>query len=519
MLFAGLPAFFNAKSSRRGVGLVLAFVMAATGLVVATAQGATAQTADQSAAERCSEFHMFGAEPVDVAKAADGETVLAQVSWGFHESINCFLTLDGDAVAALRAAGPPPSLPQGQTDASTRCFEHHKFGAEPVDVAKTADGETVLARLSWGFDERIGCYLALDSAAINTLQAADREDRATVPDAPATLTVDPGDRLLTVSWTAPAHNGGSPITVYTLVYKATTSGCPTNIDTSWTVRTIQRNSVTITNLTNGTDYRLCVRASNAVGSSAWNGITTAPATTPGAPRDVEAVSGNGQLTVSWTEPAADGGASVSDYTVAYKPHSLACPTTADADDTWSSRITSDTSATIGGLANGTNYRVCVKATNLAGDSSWTGTNATPATLPGAPGSVEATAGDGQITVSWTAPADNGGAPITSYTVAFKANAFTCPATLDGTWGRRTTSNTTITIGSLANNNAYRLCVGATNSAGDSGWIGTIQLPERPARPADRLADPRHRSVLADRRLDCSHRHRRIGHHRLQRPMV
>ncbi len=483
MLFAGLPAFFDAKWSRRGLGLVLAFVLAATGLVVASAQGATAQSDNQSAAERCSEFHLFGAEPVDVAKTADGETVLAQVSWGYHASIGCFLTLDGNAVASLRAAGPPSSLPQGQTDASTRCFEHHRFGAEPVDVAKAADGETVLARLSWGFDDSIGCYLALDSAAINTLQAAAQEDAATVPDAPATVTVDSGDRLLTVSWTAPADNGGSPITVYTLVYKATTSGCPATIDTSWTVRTIQRNSVTITNLTNGTDYRLCVRASNAVGSSAWNGISAAPATTPGSPGDVEAVSGNGQLAVSWTEPAADGGASVSDYTVAYKPHSLACPTTAEADNTWNSRITSDTSTTIGGLANGTNYRVCVKATNLAGDSTWIGTNATPATLPGAPGSVEATAGDGQITVSWTAPADNGGAPITSYTVAYKANAFTCPATIDGTWGRRTTSNTTITIGGLANNNAYRLCVGATNSAGDSGWVGTSSSPsDRPGQP-------------------------------------
>ncbi len=174
VLSAEPPDTSNARPSRRGTGLVLAAVLAATGLAVAGAQKAAAQTesAGQSAAERCSAFHLFGAEPVDVAKAADGQTVLAQVSWGYHESIGCYLTLDGDAVAALRAAGPPQSLPQGRTDASTRCFEHHRFGAQPVDVAKTADRQTVLARLSWGYHDAIGCYLALDSAAVDTLRAA-----------------------------------------------------------------------------------------------------------------------------------------------------------------------------------------------------------------------------------------------------------------------------------------------------------------------------------------------------------
>ena len=117
----------------------LAVVLAASVLVAVSAQEATAQSGEQSAAERCSEFHLFGAEPVDAAKTADGGTVLAQVLWGFHEGI-CFLTLDDDALAALRAAGPPPSLPMGETDDSRRCFEHHRFGAEPVDVAKGVHG-------------------------------------------------------------------------------------------------------------------------------------------------------------------------------------------------------------------------------------------------------------------------------------------------------------------------------------------------------------------------------------------
>ena len=474
MLFAGLPAFFAAKWSRRGLGLGLAVVLAASVLVAVNAQEATAQSGEQSAAERCSEFHLFGAEPVDVAKTADGETVLAQVRWGFHDGI-CFLTLDDDALAALRAAGPPPSLPTGETDDSRRCFEHHRFGAEPVDVAKTADGQTVLSRVSWGWNGSI-CFLALDSAAINTLRTAEQ-----TPDAPADLTADAGNGQIAVNWNEPADTGGSAITVYTLAYKATTSGCPITLDATWTVRTISNTSLTITGLTNGTAYRLCAKAANTAGDSGWVGTTATPATTPGAPANVDATAGDGELTVTWTAPSNNGGAPITDYTVAYQAGATACP--ADADATWNPRITSETTATIGGLANGTAYRVCVKATNTAGDSEWNATTATPATLPGAPTNVQAIAGDGQLTVSWTAPSNNGGAPITSYTVASKANAFTCPATADGTWARRTTSNTSITITGLANNNAYRICVRATNSAGDSGWNGTSSSPsDRPGPP-------------------------------------
>lgn len=126
----------------------------------------------QSVAERCFEFHRFGAQPVDVAKTIDGETVLAQVSWGYHDVIGCYLTLDDEALAVLRAAPPPRELPGDPTDDSKRCFTHHKFGESPVDVAKTADRGTVLARLSWGFHDSIGCYLVLDDTALSTLRVA-----------------------------------------------------------------------------------------------------------------------------------------------------------------------------------------------------------------------------------------------------------------------------------------------------------------------------------------------------------
>ena len=174
------------------VGLVLAVWILLFGLAAiaspASAQGPTQQTA----AERCFEHHKFGAQPVDVAKSADGQTVLAQVSWGYHDAIGCYLTLDGEALAALQAAPAPQSLPDTATDASKRCFEHHKFGERPVDVAKSADRQTVLARLSWGYHEAIGCYLTLDDEALATLRAAAQPDPTPTPTSAAATIVDGG---------------------------------------------------------------------------------------------------------------------------------------------------------------------------------------------------------------------------------------------------------------------------------------------------------------------------------------
>ena len=157
----------------------------------AAAQDGDGGSPGQSVAQRCFEHHRFGAQPVDVAKTADGQTVLAQVRWGYHDSIGCYLTLDDSALAALRAAPAPQTLPDAETEASKRCFEHHQFGQRPVDVAKTADRQTVLARLSWGYHDSIGCYLVLDDTALAALRAAAQPDPTAEPTPEPTVVPTP----------------------------------------------------------------------------------------------------------------------------------------------------------------------------------------------------------------------------------------------------------------------------------------------------------------------------------------
>ncbi len=58
--------------------------------------------------------------------------------------------------------------------AADRCFGVHRFGQQPVDVAKSADGSEVLAQVRWGYHDSFGCYLVLDDKAVGVLRASGR---------------------------------------------------------------------------------------------------------------------------------------------------------------------------------------------------------------------------------------------------------------------------------------------------------------------------------------------------------
>src|SRR5690606_14899938 len=80
------------------------------------------------------------------------------------------------------------------------------------------------------------------------------------------------------------------------------------------------------------------------------------------------------------------------------------------------------------------------------------------TAPSAPTSPTAVPGDQQVTVSWGAPVNNGGAPITGYTVTVSP---------DGQVIDVGAGTTTTTVTGLTNGTAYTFAIRAVNSAGES----------------------------------------------------
>ena len=96
---------------------------------------------------------------------------------------------------------------------------------------------------------------------------------------------------------------------------------------------------------------------------------------------------------------------------------------------------------------------------------------TPATVPSAPASVIATPGDAQAAVAWSAPASDGGSPITGYTVTSSPDLKTCT----------TTGVPSCTVTGLANGTPYTFTVTATNAVG-TGPASPASAPVTPTAP-------------------------------------
>ena len=131
---------------------------------------------------------------------------------------------------------------------------------------------------------------------------------------------------------------------------------------------------------------------------------------PDAPMNVMAESSadGTMLTVSWDAPGSDGGSAITHYVVSYK--------VSGSDAEYMSMRADNTSATISGLSPNTGYDISVVAVNAEGRSSTVrSTGMTADIAPNMPTGVSAMADSRtQITVSWMAPASNGGSAVTGY---------------------------------------------------------------------------------------------------------
>ena len=283
---------------------------------------------------------------------------------------------------------------------------------------------------------------------------------ATVPGQPTSLAATSLNTGASLSWTAPAGDGGASISDYTVQYRTTTGPGAWNTfaHTASTATTIS-----VTGLTNGTGYDFQVAAVNSVGAgtySATASATPAPPAVPGAPTALAGTPAGAQVALTWTAPVSTGGVSLVDYTVQWR-------TTAGpgAWNTFAHTASTATAMTVTGLTNATSYDFQVAAVNSVGAGPFSTTiSRTPAvpTVPGAPTSVVGTPANGQVLVAWAAPASNGGAAISDYTVQY---AVSPPGTSWTTFSHTASTATTLTVTGLTNGTAYVFRVAAVNSVG------------------------------------------------------
>ncbi len=217
----------------------------------------------------------------------------------------------------------------------------------------------------------------------------------------------------------------------------------------------------VTGLTNGQVYSIKVSGHNAEGEGPQSvPVAGTPLSVPGAPTALTATFGNVSTVLNWVAPTDDGGAALTGYKIYYG--TTANPTTNET------LVGVVLTTNITPLVNGTKYYFRIKAYNLEG-ASLTYSNevdATPATMPGAPTGLTLVPGNARITLSWTAPASNGGGAIDYYQVTKNVTPL---ATLALTTG-------TVAIG-LTNNVPYTFTVKAHNKAGLSAASpGATDIP-------------------------------------------
>jgi len=257
------------------------------------------------------------------------------------------------------------------------------------------------------------------------------------PSAPTGLTATAGNQQVSLSW-----NASAGATSYN-VKRGTASGGPYA-----TVSSPTATSYNDTGLTNGTTYYYVVSAVNSYGESGNSSEASAKPVLPipPAPTGLTATPGNQQVGLTWNASAGATSYNVKRGTASGGPYTtVSSPTTTNYTDT--------------GLNNGTPYYYVVTAVNASGESGNSNqATATPLAPPAAPTNLTATAGNQQVSLSWTASTGT----VTSYHVkrsSTSGSGYTQIAAPTGT----SYTDTTVTNGTT-----YYYVVTAVNTSGESG---------------------------------------------------
>jgi hypothetical protein len=278
-----------------------------------------------------------------------------------------------------------------------------------------------------------------------------------VPD----LTATPSADRVTLSWVAPVGNGGNSITGYRVQRSAD--------GTTWTTLISHtRSTVPSTSFraASTTPYWYRVAAWNAAGlglyapaQSSTAGAIAGPVKAVGpsdAPTGVLAVGGVSRVELTWSAPAADGGAPIVGYRIRNSTDGV----------TWTTVISDARSTATTVTLKRTDLTPLywqVAAINAAGLSPYAMTESAvgaSSVLSGAPTGLALTPGARALEASWSAPDLDGGGPVTGYSVQRSSDGVTWTNVIT-----RTPSSSPDWVVGVTDARAYWVRVAAWTAAG------------------------------------------------------
>lgn len=314
--------------------------------------------------------------------------------------------------AGLTLSWDAPSDDGGATITEYRIYRASASGDE--ELLDTVPGD----RLSYA-DTNISagetCYYQV--SAVNSRGEGPRSEEATslfvsYPGRPTGLSAEVDGRSIVLRWTAPASDGGSALTHYS-VYRTDGTGAEerlADVDAGLAAYVDDEAET-------GHTYTYRVSASNYLYEGPPSDAAGAYfAVAPGEPLEVVADGGNGQVTVTWSAPSFDGGSEVTGYHI-YGGTSPGEEVRLDSVEAGA------TSWAHEGLANGQTYYYRVTAVNAFGESAPSDEiSAVPVHVPSAPTDVSVTGGLRNITVAWNASGTDNGSAVLGYRVYIRDGA-------------------------------------------------------------------------------------------------
>ena len=377
-------------------------------------------------------------EPTDLAATANGQTRI-DLAWT-RPADDGGSPITGYQIDVSENAGATWSVLVTDSRSTAATFSHTGLSAGDTRYYR------VRAINEWGR----GAYSVPANATTD----------AAAPGPPQNLVADAaGQRRIDLDWDPPDEDGGAAVTGYRIEVS------PNGATWSDLVRNTGRNTTRYahTGLDPGTTRHYRVSAINSVGTGEASNVdsaTTAPAV-PGAPTGMSALAnGTSRIDLAWDPPSDDGGADITGYRVEFAEQSTG-PWRVLRSDTQSD----DTEYSHTGLNPGTTRHYRVAAINDAGtgDPSDVASATTDPTIPDPPTGLSAAA-DGQtrIDLSWTAPAYDGGAPVTGYRIEVSADSADTWTELSGNTGN---ARTTFTHTGLQPGTTRHYRVSAMNVAG------------------------------------------------------